>query len=291
MRIVILSCYSGEAERGVETWASELTKRFRDSIEVISGNYLKKIKEWISADIIIPTNGRFQVLIVRIITFFIGKPMLVFGHSGPGADDKWNLLCSPNYFVSFTNSQKKWADQYKFPWTKSIVVSHAVDTQKFTPAQKRSNKSIILCVAANTKSKRVELVEQAARKVPNSTLIVAGSGQKLVVPFSRMPEMYKKASVFCFVPEPWEAFGLVYLEALACNLPIVTIDDPIRREIVGDAGLLVKDPTDSSLLASIIKKALAINWGDKPRKQAELFSWDTIREKYTTLFNEVLYGK
>ena len=58
------------------------------------------------------------------------------------------------------------------------------------------------------------------------------------------------------------------VEAMASGLPVVATDDPIRREIVGDAGLFV-DPTDTNKFANTIEKALNTNWGEKPRKQAE----------------------
>lgn len=284
MKIAILSKFSGTVERGSENWATEMQKRVNGDVTIVSGNYLSKIKSWIKSDIIIPTNGRFQVLIVRIITFFLNKPMIVFGHSGPGADDKWNLICSPNYFISFTEAQKKWAEKYKFPWTKLQVIPHAVDVEKFYPDMKKRKKNLVLCVAANTPNKRVNLVREAVKKLHDVNLLVVGSGQDLQVPHEKMTDIYNSASLFCFVPEKWEAFGLVYLEAMACNLPVVTINDDIRKEIVGKAGILVQHPENTDSLAKSIFKALAINWGDKPRNQVEKYSWHNVVARYNNLF-------
>lgn len=284
MRIAILSVYSGIFQRGAENWASDLRSHYGNEIIIISGNYLKKIRDWITADIVIPTNGRFQVLFVRIVTFLVRKPMIVFGHSGPGADDKWNLLCSPTYFVSFTHAQKDWADRYKLPWTKSIVIYHGVDISRFKSG-KIKNRSVVLCVAANIPQKRIDLVRKAVHLLKDVTFSAVGKGNDRQVKFEEMPAIYKEASVLCFVPEPSEAFGLVYLEALASNVPVVTIDDPIRREIVGESGLFVKHPENIKRLSQIIQKALDINWGNKPRLQAEKFSWTGIITDYKNLFN------
>jgi len=73
---------------------------------------------------------------------------------------------------------------------------------------------------------------------------------------------------------------------MASGLPVVAADDPIRREIVGDAGIFV-DPTDTDAYAKAIKEALGKNWGDVPRKQAEKFSWDEIALKYERLLKSL----
>ncbi|MEK7470475.1 MAG: glycosyltransferase family 4 protein [Patescibacteria group bacterium] len=284
MKIAILSFDEDKNIRGAEIWAKTLQEKLKEKYEInISHSFYK----WVPVDVNIPINGRWQVLICRILTWLFRKPMVVFGHSGPGADDKWNLLCSPNVFVAFSNPQKEWAEKYKLPWTKVVMVPHAVDFQKFTPAKVKPNKNIILFVGANTLSKRINLVKNAVDLIPNANFMVVGKGNEIETTFDKIQEVYKKADVFCFVPHPWEAFGLVFLEALATNLPVVTTNDPIRREIVGDAGIFVDHPEDPKELADAIKKALEIDWKDRPRKQAENFSWDKIIIKYEELFKNL----
>jgi glycosyltransferase involved in cell wall biosynthesis len=114
--------------------------------------------------------------------------------------------------------------------------------------------------------------------------IAVGKGNEKGASFSDMSKIYQEADVFCFVPKPWEAFGLVYLEAMATNLPVIAPDDPVRREIVGSAGILIKNPEDTDLLAKAIKEAYYKDWGDKPRMQAEKFSWDSVKKSYRDLF-------
>jgi glycosyltransferase involved in cell wall biosynthesis len=106
------------------------------------------------------------------------------------------------------------------------------------------------------------------------------------VSYEKMDQIYNKASVLAFPSVPWESFGIVIVEAMARGLPVVASDDPIRREIVGSAGLLV-DPTNTDEYAKALKKALGKNWGDAPRKQAEKFSWDNIAKQYEELFENI----
>lgn len=303
MKIAILSYYSGQVDRGVETWARNLHNKINSKykVKIISGahaakntiqklinftiNIFENYKPLISSDVIVPTNGSVQTLVCRLVSFVHGKPMIVFGHAGPGADDKWNLLCSPNVFVAFTTAQKKWAEKFKLPWTKIVVIPHAVDTQKFTPAKIKPRKKIVLCVAANIPSKRIGLVKNAVEKLKGYKFLAVGKGNPIEASFDKMPEIYRKADVFCFVPWEREAFGLVFLEALASNLPVVTVDDEVRREIVGNAGIFVNNPENISELALAIDKACRTNWGAKPRKQAEEFAWSKIIIAYEKFFD------
>lgn len=286
-KVAILSRFSGQVDRGVETWAKELSSRLKN-IDIYSKNEVYKFWLWNSYPIIISTGGRFEVILARIITFLTGKMLVVFGHSGPGVDDKWNLLCSPNVFVCFSKVQSDWAKKHKFSWTKLATISHSVDLSRFKPKRKKKGKlKTVLCVAANIPSKRIDLVRKAAAKLRNTEFLAVGKGNQIEVSYEKMPEIYQKADLFCFVPESYEAFGLVYLEAMASNLPVVTIDDPIRREIVGEAGLFIKNPENTDSLAKNISQALKIDWKDKPRKQAEKFSWDSIINKYHKLFSNL----
>lgn len=289
MRIAILNFCGEKYLRGAEIWAKSLKEKLGPFFDVeIFQNIINDYGRWVSADIVIPINGRFQVFVCRLLTWIKGKPIVVFGHSGLGADDKWNLLCSPNVFVAFSSFQKEWAEKFKLPWTKVVVIPHAVDLERFSPAEKKPDKKVVLCVAANTLDKRVDLVEKAVKLIPGAQFMAVGKGNPIEASFNEMPEIYKKADVFCFTPNPWESFGLVFLEAMASNLPVVTTNDPIRREIIGEAGIFVDDPEDSKKLAEAISKALSTGWGNKPRAQTEKFSWDKIKVKYEELFKSLI---
>ena len=283
-KIAILSFHSGRLNRGVESWAQQVQYHLKESqVEIISGKDVYNPLVYLTADVVISTGGRFEVLLCRLATWACGRPMVVFGHSGPGADDKWNLLCSPTVFVAFSHSQEQWAKKHKWPWTRTMVIHHAVDTGRFTPADMPVKKNIVLAVAARQPNKRIELVEAAVGNIPKCKLLVVGPGNSLEVPFAKMPEIYQRAKVFCLVPQPWEAFGLVFLEALACNLPVVTIDDLVRREIVGQAGILV-NPSNAGELEQAIKTALQKDWGRIPRLRAEKFAWTKISADYYLLW-------
>ncbi len=301
MKIAIINKYQGKVNRGAETFVNELSKRLSKKHEVDVLNEINLFKRY---DVIIPTNGRLQVFLVRILTWITKSKMIVSGQSGIGLDDRLNLYAFPNYFIPLTNYAKKWADKIN-PFVRKVVIPNGVDLQKFTfKGVTLKGGRTILAVGAFTKDKRHDLTIKAISKLSGVKLIIAGGGGDLKQQIydlgleclgedrfkiiqttqDKMPEIYKKADLFVYPTVAWESFGIAMVEAMATNLPVVATDDPIRREIVGNAGLFV-DPTDTEAYAKAIEKALNTNWGDKPRKQAEKFSWDKIAEQYEKLFS------
>ena len=58
-------------------------------------------------------------------------------------------------------------------------------------------------------------------------------------------------------PSRWEGFGIVFIEALACEAIVVTSDIPPMNEYItnGSNGLLVKDYENARTLADTVRKA------------------------------------
>jgi glycosyltransferase involved in cell wall biosynthesis len=86
---------------------------------------------------------------------------------------------------------------------------------------------------------------------------------------------------------PYYSFEIALVEAMSCGLAVVANNDAIRREIVGEAGILV-DPDDLDQYKRAIKSGLSKFWGEVPRKQAEKFSWDKIALQYIQLIDKLI---
>ncbi len=260
-------------------------------------------------DIVIPTNGGWQPAIIRLVTWLTGRKMVIIGHSGIGWDEKNNLWSFPDTFVAPSSFSEKWAKKVN-PFVKIRHISNGVDINKFSPKGSHINNlklehPVILCVGALSPEKRLDLAISAVSELRKGSLIIVGTGQlkgELLEKgkellgarfalsestFEEIPAYYRIADVFTAPTSPWQSFEIVILEAMATNLPVVVNDDPIRREIVGDVGIFV-DPEDSKNYAKALEKALQTNWGDKPRKQAEKFSWEDISSAYQKLFDSLI---
>lgn len=259
-------------------------------------------------DIVIPLNGGWQPAFIRLITWFYGGKMVIAGQSGMGWDDRNNLWSFPNSFIALSSKALGWAKRSN-PLVKSKYIPNGVDLKNFNPTGLKYTtklmKPIVLCVGAFTSSKRIDLTIKAVAGLKNVSLLVVGGGdmegelkdlgkkllgdrfQMIKATYRKMPKIYRAADIFTLTPEGSEAFGIVYVEAMASNLPVVAIDDAQRKEIVGNAGMFA-DPIDIEEYSKVLKEVLEKKWGDIPRRQAEKFDWDEIAKEYETLFVNLL---
>lgn len=259
-------------------------------------------------DIIIPLNNSWQRLFIRVISLIRGSKMVISAQAGPGLEDRLNLYFFPDAFVAFTEHQCNWARRIN-SMVRVVKIPNGVDTGIFKPQGKKLTtnlkKPVVLSVAALVGVKRLQLAIKAVSRLKNVSLLLVGDGEKkselqdlgeellpgrfkiMKVSYADIAKVYRSADIFTFPTSPWESFGIAMLEAMATNLPVVASNDPIRREIVGDAGILV-DPQDSDSYAKAIKNALNRNWDNKPRKQVEKFSWDVIAKQYEKLFKKLV---
>ena len=208
--------------------------------------------------------------------------------------------------MTLTNYQTDWARQIN-PVIKIVKIPNGVSFEDKSSKILHFDLShpVVLSVGALEKNKRHDLTIKAVAKIENAFLLMVGRGSEETnlrnlakkyipgrftitsLPYKEMHSVYQIGDVFVFPTVPWESFGIATVEAMASGLPVVASDDPIRREIVGNAGIFV-DPTDTTAFASAIQKALNTNWGDKPRNQAKKYDWDIIADQYEKLFKEIV---
>ena len=312
LKIAFLSRYQDEVSRGAETYVLELSRRLQQSYQVYilkgkdSDSFQKMIKG--GYGLIIPVNGRAQALKASLGRIWSGYKLIISGQAGIGKDDIWNILfTAPDIYVALTDFEKQWVQKWTLG-TKIVKIPNGVDLQRFKPGQKVNidlPKPIILSVGALQWYKHHELSIKAVSKMDNGSLLIIGLGPEyqslnnlgqsllgkrfkiLEVKFSDIDKYYRSADVFVLPSWDRESFGIVYLEAMASGIPVVAPNDPPRREIVGEAGIFV-DVNNIKEYAQAIDKALEVEWGEKPRKQAEKFSWDKIANEYVNLIKGML---
>ncbi len=311
LKIAFLSRYVGSVDRGVETYALELSKRLSKiyDVAVLTGkdaDSLTKIKRG-NFDIVIATNGRLQALKASIGRIFGKYKLIISGQAGIGKDDLWNLLIvRPDIYVALTDFELAWAKRWSLG-TKLYKIPNGVNLDKFSSYGPKINLGfkgkVVLSVGALFWYKHHELTIKALALLDNVNLLIVGDGPQyrqlealgkkllgerfriLKVGFNDIDKYYRSADLFVLPSWIRESFGIAYVEALASGLPVVAPDDPPRREIISEAGVFA-DVNDIEKYAQAVEKALEVNWGEKPRKQAEKFSWDKVASEYIKLINQ-----
>lgn len=118
-------------------------------------------------------------------------------------------------------------------------------------------------------------------------------GGQLLLPSDPLVQLYQMADAFAF-PSLMETFGIVLVEAMAAGLPIITTDAPGCRDIIrhGQDGLMVP-PTDFAALAAAMTQvqadpALRQRLIGQAQSRAEAFSWDSVVERYESVYYQLL---
>ena len=105
--------------------------------------------------------------------------------------------------------------------------------------------------------------------------------------------LFRSASIFALTSD-YEGFGLVLVEAMTCNLPVISFDCPhgpkniINNNIDGFLiGEYDEEEYAKKLLNLIKNKDMRILMGNNAKNSANKFSMDKIMNKWIALFNEL----
>lgn len=147
---------------------------------------------------------------------------------------------------------------------------------------------LVLCAAAPDTPEIEERLRRALPAHPNVHWI----GE--MVPVTDVVQLYSHAAVFV-CPSVYEPFGLINLEAMACEAPVVASGVGGILEVVQDGitGFLV-EPARADQLAEKIRRvlddpALARAMGKAGRARVEeRFSWDSVAERTEGVYAEAI---
>jgi len=257
-------------------------------------------------DIIMALNNGWMSLLTKQFCRRNKTKLVLAGFSGIGWDDKVNLWLNPDCFVACTRWQAEWAGKIN-PKTRIETINIGVNTDRFRPDGDKFKPGLkpplVLVVAGPQKFKRVDLVIAAVSRLPQASLLVVGQqedkinslGRKLLggryrniqVDYQDLDRVYRACRVYTLPSGSSEAYGISILEAMASGLAVVVNDDPIRRELVGAAGILA-DPTDMPAYVAALAQALNSTDVNRYRRQAEKFSWDKIGKQYLDLWSSLV---
>jgi len=97
-----------------------------------------------------------------------------------------------------------------------------------------------------------------------------------------LPKLMASAFVLVY-PSMFEGFGLPLLEAMNCDVPVITSNVSSMPEVIGNAGLLVNpnevNEIEKAMLEIFQKEELRKKMIEKGKEQREKFNWDDSAEK------------
>ncbi len=211
------------------------------------------------------------------------------------------------------------------------VVPHGVDAQKFQSVhagyqvEAQKLKPYILSVGTLKKRKgfaySVEAFAKIAGQFPDLKYVIVGGGpqrealnaqvsiynlQERVIFLEHIHQdyvnaLYQNAELFTLLPQDdqkdIEGFGLVFLEAAACGLPVIATKNTSAEDAVWDGknGFLV--PTrDSAAAAEMMKilltdKALRQSYAKESITFADAMTWERAAKSYEAIYRRVLDTK
>ena len=254
-------------------------------------------------DVLFPNNDWGGLMVASAVRKIKGTPIIFTEHNGlvdKGKSALRNLRFLPDRYIVLSNEMEFWVKR-NFPQVNVRYIPNGVNLERFNSNVSKQyfdlEGPIILAAGKNKPFKRLEYVINAVSKLKKGSLLMLSSGENLDIledkgckllgnerfkllsaSYSEMPSYYKSCDVFT-LPSIQEPFGLVYLEAMACNKPVVAPDDYSRMDIIGEAGILC-DVRDIDAYANSLKIAARSDFGSIPINQAKKFSWDICAERY-----------
>ena len=105
---------------------------------------------------------------------------------------------------------------------------------------------------------------------------------------------YAAADAFV-LPTPYDAFGMVITEAMACGIPVVTTDRAGAAEVINNGidGLILADPDDTSVLARTIEgladdESDRLQIGQAAARKAASLTWDHVAAQTMNVYEQVI---
>lgn len=200
---------------------------------------------------------------------------------------------------------------------KAFVIPHGVDLERFHPAVESDFRArhgipteafVVISVGSICYwHKRMDYVIREVAALPDAWLLIVGQetadtpaikalgtelmGGRIVftsMPHDDLPQAYAAANVFV-LGSLFETFGIVYIEAMAMGLPVISTHHPNQRAIVKE-GIFI-DMSQPGALATVLKRTPFDDWKRLGRQGLEVarshYDLDVLKARYLAKYGEI----
>lgn len=251
-------------------------------------------------DVVLPLGGSWTYRLAKYV--FSSATIISIGQAGPVKKD----LKMSDLFVALTPFDEQKAKEL-LPSTKTVLIPNGIDIEKFKRISnvRKDSSKIILCVAALSPDKRHDLLFNAVMLLPAYIKVLCiGSGPHLEtleqhplvkggrvefrsVAYNDMPDIYHQADIFSLA-SPEEAFGIVFLEAIASGLPVVAHNGPRQKYVIGENGALANCHDAMEYSRCLMSQINKFNDTKQNPIDFDKFNWNSIKNRYEMLFQKNL---
>lgn len=307
----------------MQNQASQVMSEFRD-IALIHTH------DWLSATSAIALKHIYRIPLVSTIhSLEVGRrggicddrQKLINDIEGRMAYESWRVLACSEFMKRSISSQ------FSVPWDKIDVIPNGVNTERFKAPENLDqeknryampHEKIVFFVGRHVWEKGVDVLVGAVPEVlkdcPDAKFIISGKGymtdkcKKLAWDFgvsdkvlfteyvddNTLNLLYHMADVVV-CPSRYEPFGIVPLEAMACNTPVIISDTGGLNEIIEHErdGLKVAANNSESLaygIKRILKDSKLVEFIKQniPAKIKNIYDWNKISERTSAVYGQVV---
>jgi glycosyltransferase involved in cell wall biosynthesis len=233
---------------------------------------------------------------------------------------RWGLRAVDHFVTVSQHTKERFLEWAPLQAEQGYVIPNCIDLDPYGPGPKREElltryglhgRTILLTLSRLSAGEQykghdevLEVLPELAEEVPGLSYLICGDGDDRprleakakrlgvedrtvfagYVPEEEKADHYRLADAFV-MPGRGEGFGIAYLEALGCGVPVVASSADASREAVLDGELgTVVDPSDPGDIKSGILTALDESPGVPD--QLRYFSVDRFQERWHRVVND-----
>lgn len=266
----------------------------------------------------------FSLFPLRIITWMRRKPLYCSWHEVWGKDYWKDYLGKagilgymteklsaklPDVIISVSENTTRGLNKELGRKKRIITLPNGIDLKKIEKCHPAEEESDLLFVGRLLAYKKVDILLEAAaivsKNYPNISIVIIGEGpeKNKLEALAKSLQLEKNVRFFGFteeenifsrmksskvlvLPSNREGFGIVALEANACNLPVLTVDHPqnAAQDLIIESANGLVTGTDPRSIAKGIIELLEKRSSFSPKNGIEKYDWDRITEKIKEIF-------